>query len=68
VTQATTLATLRDGVARQKRELHVACAALATVTRDSVKPTRWIQDNPFTCVLGAFALGHWLAGRTRRAN
>ncbi len=68
MTHGSSLAALRDDVERQKHELHVAFATLSTVTRDSVNPKRWIQDHPFTCVLGAFALGHWLAGRTRGAN
>ncbi len=62
------LATLRDGVERQQRELRVALATLATATRDAANPRHWIRENPFLCVLGAFALGHWLGGRTRGAN
>ena len=68
MTHGSSLATLRNDVERQKRELLVAFATLSTVTRDSLSPKRWIRDYPFTCVLSAFALGHWLAGRTRGAN
>jgi hypothetical protein len=62
------MSALRDGVESQERELRVAFAAMATVTRASVSPKRWIRDNPFACVLGALALGHWLGGRARAAN
>jgi hypothetical protein len=62
------LVALRVGVERQERELHAAFGELAMSARSVVDPTRWVQDRPLICVLGALAFGLWLGGRGQAAQ
>ena len=62
------LCSLREGVARQERELRTAFTELSVATRAAADPAQWIRARPFVCVLGALAFGLWLGGRGRAGH
>ena len=62
------VAALRDRVERQEEELEAAVRELAGAAQRSVGSAAWIRAHPWTCLLGASALGFAVARLLRSAR
>jgi hypothetical protein len=59
------LVALRRSVSWHEQEFRRALTSLGDSARESLEPTRWVKRRPLSFVVGAFAMGYWLAARRR---